>query len=222
MLYKGADTQILDVDEKGTVVFYPGRFNNTDKAGEVLMPGSTRKTVSENFKRIMHYKNHDPERMPGVLFELTEDQTGPVAKSKLLLKTQDGIETYEQYKAMAEAGKSMPHSIGYWVIKSSFDAQRGVTLLHEIQLQEVSTLTKMPANDEAVTIALKSMGIDELIKEDRYYTILLNARLKDASLEQIEATRKMVIKALDERAAQIALLDPKPQGLFARASIHSN
>lgn len=218
MLYKEATTEIVDVDEKGTVVFYPGRFNNVDKAKEVLMPGSTKKTIAESFKSIMHYKNHDPEKMPGVLFELTEEITGPMAKSKLILNTQDGRETYEQYKAMLEAGKSMPHSIGYWVIKSSYDNVRGVTLLHEIKLQEVSTLTRPPANEEAVMVALKSMGIDELIKEDKYLSILLNAQLKDASLEKIEAMRKAVITALDERAAKLALdnVKPQPSSMFAR------
>ena len=222
MLYKGADTQILDVDEKGTVVFYASTFGNTDKYGDIVMPGAFSKTIVENRKHIKHYKNHDGRLMPGVIHELGEDQTGLKAKSKLILGTQIGLETYEEYKAMAEAGKSMPHSFGYWTIKSDFDQIRNANILRELKVSELSTLTVEPANDEAVTVALKSMGIDELIKEDRYYTILLNARLKDASLEQIEATRKMVIKALDERAAQIALLDPKPQGLFASASIHAN
>ena len=53
----------------------------------------------------------------------------------------------------------------------------------------------------------------------KYLSILLNAQLKDASLEKIEAMRKAVITALDERAAKLALDDVKPQSsLFARAS----
>ena len=42
---------------------------------------------------------------------------------------------------------------------------------------------------------------------------------KDTSLEKIEAMRKAVITALDERAAKLALDGVKPQSsLFARAS----
>lgn len=219
MLYKGGNTEIVDVDEKGTVVFYASIFGNKDSYRDIVMPGAFSKTIAENGKNIKHYKNHDGRQMPGVITELEEDAKGLKAKSNLILGTQVGRETYEEYKAMAAAGKSMPHSFGYWTIKSDYDKFRDANLLRELKVEEVSTLTLRPANDEAVMVAIKSMGIDELIKEDRYLTILLNAQLKDASLEKIEAMRKAVIIALDERAAKLALDNGKPQeGLFARAS----
>lgn len=219
MLYKGGNTEIVDVDEKGTVVFYASVFGNKDSYGDIVMPGAFSKTIAENGKNIKHYKNHDGRKMPGVIVELEEDAKGLKAKSNLILGTQLGRETYEEYKAMAAAGKSMPHSFGYWTIKSDYDKFRDANLLRELKVDELSTLTLRPANEEAVMVALKSMGIDELIKEDKYLSILLNAQLKDASLEKIEAMRKAVITALDERAAKLALDDVKPQSsLFARAS----
>ena len=102
MEYKACVSEIKDIDQNGTVVFYPAVFNNKDFGGDTLMPGSTKKTLQENFKNIRHFKHHDSTLMPGVIFEASEDSYGVIAKSKLILGTQLGRETYEEYKAMAE------------------------------------------------------------------------------------------------------------------------
>ena len=227
MLYKGANTQIKDISTdgstKGTVMFYASIFGNIDKAGDIVMPGAFAKTIVENFKNIKHYKNHDGRFMPGVITSLVEDQTGLLTTSSLILSTEAGNETYEQYKAMAAAGKSMPHSIGYWTIKSDYDATKQANILRELKLDEVSTLTLNPANDEAIMVAIKSLGIDELIIEEKYLSIMLNARLKDAKLEQIEATKKMINALLDKLAAKALDCSKQPQkGLFSRAAITIN
>ena len=116
-LYKSCLTQVKDIDEKGIVVFHASMFDTPDRVKDIVDPGAYTKTISENFREIQHYKNHDSTLMPGVLNELTEDSLGLKAVSQLMLKTQLGLETYEQYKAMAAAGKSMGHSIGYATVR---------------------------------------------------------------------------------------------------------
>lgn len=193
MEYKACQTEIKDIDDKtGTVVFYPAVFGNKDLGGDTLMQGSTLKTIRENSKNIRHFKQHDSSLMPGVLQEINEDSYGVLAKSKLILGTQLGKETYEEYKAMAEAGKSMDHSIGYRTIK--FDEDRSDPneyrrILKEIKLFEVSTLTSWGMNPKAQTVSIKSLDnfdLNQLLIEQKYFQLLLNCKFTDAKLEDIE------------------------------------
>ena len=197
--YKSCLTEVKDIDEKGTVVFYASVFSTPDRVKDIVDMGAYRKTITENFKEIQHYKNHDSTLMPGVLTELSEEQKGLLAKSNLMLKTQLGMETYEQYKAMAAAGKSMSHSIGYLTVR---EEQKGeFNHLKEIMLFEVSSLTKRPAHPDALTVGVKefeSMDFEELVKEEIFYTNLLNCKFADAKLENLEKVKNHVTALIDE------------------------
>lgn len=193
--YKATITKVEDFDEKGQVKFYASIFGNKDKAGDIVNKGAYNKTISENFKEIQHYKNHDNRLMPGVVIEAREDDKGLFVVSKLILGTQLGKETYEEYKAMAEAGKSMFHSIGYIpVIEEQKDE---ANYLKEIYLKEVSTLTAHPANSEALMVDIKS--------EVDYLNALLKADLSNASLEKIEEVKNKLQALIESKAAMKAL-----------------
>lgn len=202
MEYKGAITEIKDVTEKGQVTFYASVFGNEDYGNDVIEKGAFTKTLSENIRNIRHFKHHDPKLMPGVVKEAKEDSYGLLVTSELILKTQLGSETYEEYKAMVAAGKSMDHSIGYNVIK---DEQKGSTrLLKELRLMEVSTLTAWGMNPLAQTVDVKSLeqlNFDQLLTEEKYYKALLNAKFTDAKLERIEVLHNYLKSLIDERAA---------------------
>lgn len=207
--YKSCLTEVKDIDEKGTVVFYASVFDTPDRVKDIVDFGAYQKTINENFKEIQHYKNHDSTLMPGVIKELSEDQNGLKAKSSLILKTQLGLETYEQYKAMAEAGKSMSHSIGYVPVR---EEQKGeFNHLKEIFLFEVSSLTKRPAHPDALTLGVKSfeeMDFDELVKEEIFYTNLLNCKFADAKLENLEKVKQHITALIDELRRKSA---PNPE-----------
>lgn len=193
--YKSTITKVEDIDEKGQVKFYASIFGNKDKAGDIVVKGAYTKTISENFKEIQHYKNHDNRLMPGVVIEAKEDSIGLFIVSKLILGTQLGKETYEEYKAMAEAGKSMFHSIGYVpVIEEQKDESN---YLKEIYLKEVSTLTAHPANNEALTVDIKS--------EIDYLDELLKADLSEVKLEKIEQIKNKIQALIESKAAAKAL-----------------
>jgi HK97 family phage prohead protease len=214
MEYKACQSEIKDIDQSGTIVFYPAVFGNEDLGGDTLMPGSTQKTIRENFKNIRHFKHHNSEMMPGVLKEITEDVYGVLAKSQLILGTQIGRETYEEYKAMAEAGKSMDHSIGYRTIKSDNDDSNPEVYrrkLREIKLYEVSTLTAWGMNPLAQTVTVKSLeniDINELLKEQKYFQLLLNCKFTDAKLEDIEKFKNHIDSLiLSRKSTQV--IEPK-------------
>jgi len=205
MEYKACISEIKDIDEKGMVVFYPAVFRNKDLGGDTLMKGATTKTLQENFKNIRHFKHHDKNLMPGVIIEANEDEYGVLAKSKLILGTQIGRETHEEYKAMAEAGKSMDHSIGYFTIKSENDNSDPETIgrfLREIKIMEFSTLTAWGMNPLARTVDVKSLenlDFNQLITEQKYFNALLNCQFTDAKLEHIEQLKAHIESLITSR-----------------------
>lgn len=203
MEYKAAITEIKDLSEMGIVTFYASVFGNKDLGGDVIEKGAFSKTINENSKNVRHFKHHDSTQMVGVVKEMQEDSKGLLVTSQLILKTQLGSETYEEYKAMLQAGKSMDHSIGYNVIKK--DEKEDVRYLKELRLMEVSTLTAWGMNPLAQTVDVKSLeqlNFDQLLTEERYYKALLNAKFTDAKLERIEGLHNYLKSLIDERAAK--------------------
>jgi HK97 family phage prohead protease len=215
MEYKVSRSEIKEVDKDGTVLFYASVFGNKDLGGDIIMPGAYSKTIRENFKNIRHFKHHDSWKMPGVVKEISEDSYGLLTKSQLILGTQLGRETYEEYKAMIEAGKSMDHSVGYSAIKWDMDRtdpDDERRILREIKLYEVSTLTAWGMNPLAQTVNVKSLEnipLDELLKEAKYFEMLLKAPFTDARLEQLEQLKNHV-DSLIQKKAGITTLSDKP------------
>jgi len=186
--FKSVLTKVEDINDKGVVRFYASVFNTEDRVKDIVVRGAYKKTITENFKEIQHYKNHDSTLMPGVPFEFSETDTGLLVSSKLILATQLGRETYEEYKAMAEAGKSMGHSIGYAVVKE--DVMGEINYLKELFLFEVSTLTKRPAHPDAVTVDVKT--VEELMTDIEFYNAMLKTDLPDVELEKLEKIKNHI------------------------------
>jgi HK97 family phage prohead protease len=203
MEYKGAITEIKNLSAMGEVTFYASVFGNKDYGGDIVERGAFSKTITENNKNIRHFKHHDSTQMVGVVKSLIEDDKGLLVTSKLILKTQLGAETYEEYKAMLEAGKSMDHSIGYNVIKK--EDRNDSRLLKELRLMEVSTLTAWGMNNQAQTVAVKSfeqLDLNELLTEEKYYKALLNCKFTDAKLDNIQGLYDYLKSLITERAAE--------------------
>lgn len=192
--YRGCNYEIKALDEKGIVSFYANVFNNLDTDRDISLPGSFAKTIAENGKRIRHFKMHDRDRMPGVVTELKEDATGLLVTSQLIMGTQLGRETYEEYKALFAAQKQMEHSVGVSAIQYDItdddDWDKRIRTVSEWKLWEVSTLTSWGANDKSVAISIKSLenaSREEIEKEIIFLKGLLNiSSYSDLKLEQIE------------------------------------
>lgn len=188
------NTEIKGLDETGIVQFYANTFLNVDNDGDVSLPGSFQKTIKENWGRIRHFKYHDPKLMPGVVKELKEDDTGLMVTSKLILNTQLGRETYEEYKAMFEGQKQMEHSVKVHPIKYEIVGEQTVASsirkVSEWKLWEVSTLTAWGANDRALAVSIKDLEgatREEIENEIIFLKSLLNiSTYSDMKLEQIE------------------------------------
>jgi HK97 family phage prohead protease len=213
MEYKGCVSEIKDVTEKGTVTFYAAVFGNRDLGNDIIDQGAFKKTLMENAKTIRHFKHHDQWQMPGVIQDIKEDNYGLLVQSKLILNTQLGRETYEEYRAMVEAGKSMDHSIGFRAIKSEpyTENEEEIRRLKEIRLFEVSTLTAFGMNPLAQTVGVKSfeeLDLTTLLTEEKYYKALLSCRFTDAKLESIEGLYKHLQSLIASRSVNTPNVEP--------------
>lgn len=170
---------VKDLDEKGIVTFYFNAFDNVDSDKDMTRPGAFVKTITDNKGRIKHFKNHNIYQSPGVIKEMGEDTSGAWARSALILGTQIGRETYEEYKA----GAITEHSFGYDVIKSTKNPA-GYRELTELKVWEVSSLNAWGANQNTPMIDVKNEK--ELLLQLELLLKLSKGDFTDSYLEQLE------------------------------------
>lgn len=159
MRTKTISAEIKDLDEQGQIKFYFSIFGNLDSDGDITEKGAFAKSIEDwkgsKNKRIKHFKNHRWDQTPGVLKELFEDDRGGVAVSQLILGTQLGKDTYEEYRA----GAITEHSFGYDIVKSEWEEREGadkVQHLLELKLEEVSSLNSWGANPMTEVVDVKN------------------------------------------------------------------
>ena len=161
---KHLELELKDIDEKGQVAFYFSKYDVKDSDGDIVVKGAFNKT-RERIKRIKHFYNHNIYQVPGVLKEISEDETGAYAVSQLALKTELGRDVYEQYRA----GIISEHSYGFDIMDSEPDNEKDATILKEIKLWEVSSLTAWGANEHTNVIDVKaSKFLDQLLNVKEY------------------------------------------------------
>ena len=155
---------LKDDNDKGEIAFYFSKFDVKDSDKDIVQKGAFKRT-SQNIKRIKHAYNHNIYQIPGVIKSIQEDDKGAFAVSQLALKTKLGNDVYEQYKA----GIITEHSYGFDIIKTEKDEDKEATLIKEIKLYEVSSLTAWGANEHTNVIDIKSMDyLEMLLKMDKY------------------------------------------------------
>jgi len=210
---KICDKGVKDLDEKGLVTFYFNAFDNVDSDNDMTKKGAFIKTITDNKGRIKHFKNHNIYLSPGVLKELGEDQSGGWARSQLILGTQLGRETYEEYKA----GAITEHSFGYDVIKSVKNPQ-GYREITEFKLWEVSSLNAWGANQSTPMIDVKNEKqlIDELDK----LTKLSKGDFTDEYLISIETKITEILRHL--KTLRNTTIEPEPKPLNAIEYLQTN
>jgi len=144
--------ELKDFEEaKGLVSFYYSAFNNIDLGGDIVTPSAFIKTVQENFTHIYHNRDHC--EAVGKPISFGQDQKGAFCVSQLGIKTEDGSDCFEQYKA----GMIKGHSMEYKAIKWSYDEVKEIRTLTECMLWGVTSVTNIPMNLDATTISIKSI-----------------------------------------------------------------
>lgn len=148
--------KIKSVSESGEFEGYGSVFGVEDSYSDVVVKGAFQKSLAlwaEKGRLPSMLWQHKMSEPIGIYTEMKEDDHGLYVKGRLLI---DGDDLAKRAHTHAKAGSLGGLSIGFILKDWEYDSQKGVYLLKEIDLWEVSLVT-MPANDEARISEVKSM-----------------------------------------------------------------
>ena len=182
------------IADEGIVTIAVNAFGNIDFQGDISMPGSYTKTLNENFKRVKHFRNHDPNQLVGCPIEGKEEGGYLVFKSAMSMGTEIGRDTFENYKLYNKYGLTLEHSVGVQDIKRDATDKRKVL---EWMLWEFSSLYGWGANADTPLLDLKSLNFQHDPKKAiPFIHDALKMKFSDATLIQYENYLDLISKAL--------------------------
>ena len=171
-----AELDIKELDESGTFEGYGAIFGNRDAAGDVIVPGAFKASLTEHSIKkstpVLLWQ-HDPRQPIGKWMSVSEDERGLRVKGKLTL----GVEKAREAYALLQDGALTGLSIGYQTVKSGFDRKTGARLLKQVKLHEISLVT-LPANEDARIASVKA---------DFLHPSNIEHALRDAGLSRTQA-----------------------------------
>lgn len=118
---------------------YGSFFGETDRGGDIVMPGAYKASLAElkaSGGQVKMLWQHDPTQPIGVWDEVREDKRGLFVKGRILTDVEKGREA----ASLIEAGAIDGLSIGYRTVKATKN-DKGQRLLKELELWEVSLVT---------------------------------------------------------------------------------
>lgn len=193
---------IKDVDVKqGIVVGYFAHFNSKDAAGDIIIPGAFKKTISENLPRIKHLLDHDRTKAVGKILSLEEDNIGLKYESKAGRDTKG-----RDFLLMCEDGIITEHSFGYDTIDQ--EQKSDGNYLTQLKMWEGSSLQAWGCNENTPLVGLKEYKHSELI--ERMKTIedgIRNGKYSDDAFIRLEKE----LKAINHLLSLLTLDTTKPE-----------
>ena len=144
-LYKKFDISSIELKEEGGDFFvtgYASVFGVKDTYGDIVRRGAFVSAI-ENYSRIKLLYQHDLDKPIGKFVELREDDKGLFFKAKISKTTlgKDAI-------IMLQDGVLEEFSFGYYTKKSVWDEENETRELLEVELIEISLVTRA-ANEHA-------------------------------------------------------------------------
>lgn len=172
LVYKNL-SEIKDISE-GVIVGYANVYNMKDSDGDISLPGSFAKTVTERKKKLRVYKNHDDKILVGVPSDLDiSDPYGLKATLKMLMNTDNGRDTFEEVKFLVDNGFESGMSIGSWIVQRNLKNKSEVK---EYRLKEISVLTtKEPANGLSLVDTVKAVKDLTEPTQDEFWRLIIKA-----------------------------------------------
>lgn len=170
---KAISLAVKATKDDGTFSGLGSVFNNVDSYGDVVVPGAFEKTIAKHksagtMPALLW--QHDARSPIGVYTDMAENGDGLALDGQFALKTQLGMEAHELTKMKALRGLS----IGFTVPKGGmeYDSEKGIMLLKEIDLWEVSVVT-FPANALANITDVRSALRDGKLPSERDFEAIL-------------------------------------------------
>lgn len=140
------------VGDDGTFEGYASIFGLADLGRDVVSTGAFGKSLaSRPAAKVKMFRQHRHDDPIGIWTDLVEDGKGLKAKGRLILDTTLGRETYALMKAGALDGLS----IGFRVLKDTFDRTKGLRILQELDLVEISVVA-FPMNKASTVTSVKA------------------------------------------------------------------
>lgn len=175
MLHKAFGLDVKAVTDEGAIEGYASVFGGSpDAYGDIIAPGAFSQTLTEH-KRAgtmpLMLWGHDASQPPiGGWSDMAEDGKGLWVQGQIDLEDPMGQRVYRGLKAKRMKGLS----IGYEARDSENDQKRGVRILKDVKLWEVSPVN-FPAQTRAAVDTVKSYtrdgalpshtDFDELLRE---------------------------------------------------------
>lgn len=186
-LTKDYQSEVKDLDEKtGYVEAYANAYNNEDSDKDISAPGSFIKSVSDTFKKIRVYKNHDHTLMVGVPRKIdAQDSYGLLTGTQFNMNTDLGRDMFNDVKLITENNQDADLSIGYRVIRRDEKDRR---IIKEYALKEYSFLTSWGANPLAIVTGLKDATSTNKIVD--HLSKMYNLPYSDSRLIEVEKILK--------------------------------
>lgn len=204
---KAYSAPILDLDEpKGIVVAYANVYHNEDSDKDISMPGCFTKAVSEGFKKIRVFKDHNPRESLGVPKEAdTQDSYGLKTTTQFNMTKDLSKDMYSDIVLAKSNDQNADLSIGYGdVSRDTKDARK---ILEYKWLGEWSFLSSWGANPLAIVTDVKSMTTE------KYLDILIkmyNLPHSDTRLIAVEN----ILKSLTKEPIEPITPKDKPVSIF--------
>jgi len=163
--------EFKSLDEAGRFSGYASIFNIEDSCKDIILPNAFKETLKQkNLKKsIKLLWQHSPKEPIGYFDIIKEDNVGLYVEGKILLDVEKGKEAYSLIKSGAVSGLS----IGYNVKKANFDKDKGVRIISEIDLWEISVVT-FPANEYSNITYCKNYNPVSETKEFKAFDKSLN------------------------------------------------
>lgn len=193
---------VKEVAGKKKLYGYASIKGNVDSYGDIVVDGAY-KALDETVKSGFICESHRWDRPLGYFTKAVEDDKGLYVEYELH-STPEAQALLTWVSERIAAGKTVGMSIGYKTIKCSYGEVDGdeVRYLEEIEVREAS-ITLLPANDEAMTVGLKSRARAEqfeLIAKE-----LLDYKSRIADILKLNRSQKQVLNRKGEVEQLITL-----------------
>ena len=177
-------------DQNLYVEGYAAVFANVDSYNDRIQKGAFINTINgTNRDRIAFCKDHDLRDVIGVIVDLREDEKGLWFRAKIS-KTRDG----KDVEILLEDGALKEFSIGYITKAYDWNEEEGIRTLTEIELWEISLVTRA-ANDQAKVTATEIKSEDDTRKlSDEDLIEKKNKAAQELRLLENEVTKRILTK----------------------------
>lgn len=182
-------------DHTGEVVFYFGAFEK-DLDNETILKSAYDKTLNEGLDNVYH--NRDHKEAVGKPKSFGIDEKGAYCVSQLAIKTVNGRDCYEQYKA----GLIKGHSQEFQTLRDGRSEKDGSRIIKEIKLWGVTSVTNIPANLNTPIISLKSFE-DAVEHLSRLNLLLKSGNISDKMGEKFLAEYDLLTSFVTKHKALI-------------------